>query len=393
MLTDAKLRKLHNVPIEKRIEIADAQGLSIRVTPKGMIIFQFRYRFNGRPRRMTLGEYGTISLKDARNLAQEARNILLEGKDPIIAKEMEIADEGKKLSVNECINEWLKSPHAQKLVKHDFWKRALHRHVSTSVGKMIAEDMVIAHWQPVFKKMRDNGSPTMATEILSKMKQIFSYCIRSGKVAVNPLSELRADDVGMKPKAGRRYFSDKEIGMFWRAVDNTNMTKQSKIFIKLVLLTGCRGAELRLAKKSEFDLKNNIWTVPDQNSKTRDGFSRGLSDEAVALLNEAFSLYPSFKQVFPPANLKEDRPMAASVLLNMAIQVGDAMKINDWSMHDLRRTAKTKMSELGIPPHVSEKVLGHKLGGVLSVYDQHEYIKEQIDAVNSLATHILSCTE
>ena len=393
MLTDAKLRKLHNVESDKLIEIADAQGLSVRVTPKGMIAFQYRYRFNGKARRMTLGEYGVISLKDARNLAQDARRLLLEGKDPIIEKEMALNDYNAKLSVNACIDEWLNSPQAQELVKLEFWKRALQRHVSDHVGKMIVEDMTVSHWHPVFKRMRDNGAATMSTEVLSKMRQIFSYCIRAGRLTTNPLTELRADDVGKKAKSGKRYLSDKEIGLFWSAVEKTNMTTQSKLFIKLVLLTGCRGVELRLAQKHEFDLDNRVWSVPDQNSKTREGFSRGISDEAVVLLKQAFELYPKFKQVFPPATMKEDRPMAASVLLSMARQVGEVMGVEDWSMHDLRRTAKTKMSELGVLPHVSEKVLGHKLGGVLSVYDQHEYIKEQIESVNVLANHILSCVE
>ncbi|HHZ7075557.1 TPA: tyrosine-type recombinase/integrase [Morganella morganii] len=393
MLTDAKLRKLHNVERDKLTEIADSQGLSVRITPKGMIVFQYRYRFNGKARRMTLGEYGVISLKDARNLAQDARRLLLDGKDPIIEKEMALSDYNTKLTVSDCINEWLNSPQAQKLVKLDFWRRALQRHVSDHVGKMIVEDMTVSHWHPVFKRMRDNDAATMSTEVLSKMRQIFSYCIRAGKLTTNPLIELRADDVGVKAKSGKRYLSDKEIGLFWASVDSSNMTTQSKIFIKLVLLTGCRGVELRLARKSEFDLENKIWAVPDQNSKTREGFSRGLSDEAISLLTQAFDLYPKFKQVFPPATVKEDRPMAASVLLSMARQVGEVMGVDDWSMHDLRRTAKTKMSELGVLPHVSEKVLGHKLGGVLSVYDQHEYIKDQIDAVNALANHVLSCVE
>ncbi|WP_258087377.1 tyrosine-type recombinase/integrase [Xenorhabdus bovienii] len=393
MLTDTKLRKLHNVKRESLVEIPDGQGLSIRVTPKGMIVFQYRYRFNGKPRRLTLGEYGVISLKDARAQSQEARKLLSEGKDPIIEKEMRLEEYGTKLTVSDCVNEWVNSPNAQKLVKLKFWQRAIKRHVTDHVGKMIVDDMTVSHWHPVFKIMRDNDASTLATMMLSRMRQIFSYCIRIGKLNNNPLSELKSEDVGKRVKAGKRYFSDKEIELFWKAVDKTNMTKQSKLFIKLVLLTGCRGVELRLAKKKEFDLEHKIWSVPDQSSKTRDGFNRGLSNLAIKILKESFFLYPDLEQVFPPASIREDRPMAASVLLNMVSQVREVMEIDDWGMHDLRRTVKTKMSELGVLPHVSEKVLGHKLGGVLAVYDQHEYIKEQIEALELWANHILSCVK
>ncbi|WP_272689650.1 site-specific integrase, partial [Providencia sp. PROV033] len=160
------------------------------------------------------------------------------------------------------------------------------------------------------------------------------------------------------------------------------------IFIKLVLLTGCRGVELRMAKKSDFDLDNQVWHVPAEISKTREAFNRGLSNKSVSLLKEAFEIYPSFEQAFPPAAIQEDRPMSASVLLQMAKQVGVKMGVDDWSTHDLRRTAKTKMGELGVLPHVSEKILGHKLAGILAVYDRYEYIKEQIESANMLADHI-----
>lgn len=103
------------------------------------------------------------------------------------------------------------------------------------------------------------------------------------------------------------------------------------------------------------------------------------------------SLYPNISQLFPPAIVQGDRPMSAGVLLNMAGQLRNEMGVHDWAMHDLRRTAKTKMSELGIEPHVSEKVLGHKLGGVLAVYDQHSYLKEQQNALDIWAAHVASC--
>ena len=393
MLTDAKLRKLHNVKREKLTEIADGQGLSVRVTTNGMIAFQYRYRFNGKPRRLTIGEYGVITLKEARDLAQEARKELSLGNDPIVIKQMLLERSSAKLTVSECIHEWVSSPQSQKLVKLESWKRAFDRHVIPVVGKMIVDDMTVSHWRPVFKRMRDNGAATMATMMLSKLKQVLSYCIRMGKICNNSLSELRSEDVGEKVKQVKRYLSDKEISLFWKSIDETKMATQNKLFIRILLLTGCRGVELRLAKKSDFDLDNNIWHVPAEISKTREAFNRGISNFAVLLLKDAFSLYPSYSQAFPPASIQEDRPMAASVLLQMAKQVGFKMGSSDWTTHDLRRTAKTKMGELGILPHVSEKILGHKLAGILAVYDRYEYIKEQIEAANILSDHIVQLSK
>lgn len=391
MLSDAKLRKINGIPISKRIEIADTNGLSVRVTPNGVVIFQYRYRFAGTPRRMTLGTYGELTLKDARERVRDARKVLESGRDPIIARSMELTETQSSPSVSACIAAWLGSAPAKKLVKREFITKALERHIIPYVGEMIVKDMTIAHWLPVFKRMRENGAETFAGMLLSRQKQIFSYCVRIGMINVNPLTELRAKDVGTPVVNRKRYFDDNEIGLFWQAIDKSSIAFQNKLMLKLLLLTGCRGVEIRKATKSEFDLFNRTWRVPIEHSKTKEPFARGLSKDAAAIFSEAFNLYPNLKQVFPPASVQEDRAMAASVLLNLARLVRNHMGIHDWAIHDLRRTVKTKMSELGVMPHVSEKVLGHKLGGVLAVYDQHAYLKEQQDACDLWASHIHVC--
>ncbi len=391
MLTDAKLRKLNGKPIPKLIEMPDGGGLSIRITPLGLIVFQYRYRYAGKARRMTLGSYDEISLKEARDMVQEAKRVLAEGKDPITVKSMTLEEIAGAASVKDCLSYWTASAQAQRLVKLQYWERAFERHVIPYVGDMIVDEMQISHWQPVFKRMRTNGAETFAGIMLSKLKQVFSYCLRTEKICVNPIAALRISDVGKPVGVVKRYFSDDEIGAFWLALEGSRIVHQNKIFIKLLLLTGCRGVELRKAKKGEFDVKNRTWRVPAENSKTRQPFVRGLSGEAAKLIDEAMSLYPNISQLFPPAIVQGDRPMSAGVLLNMAEQLRNEMGVHDWAMHDLRRTAKTKMSELGIEPHVSEKVLGHKLGGVLAVYDQHSYLKEQQNALDIWAAHVASC--
>ncbi len=391
VLTDAKLRKLNGKPIPKLIEMPDGAGLSIRITPLGLIVFQYRYRYAGKARRMTLGSYDEISLKEARDMVQEAKRVLAEGKDPITVKSMTLEEIAGAASVKDCLSYWTASAQAQRLVKLQYWERAFDRHVLPYVGDMIVDEMQISHWQPVFKRMRTNGAETFAGIMLSKLKQVFSYCLRTEKIRVNPIAALRISDVGKPVGVVKRYFSDDEIGAFWLALEGSRIVHQNKIFIKLLLLTGCRGVELRKAKKGEFDVKNRTWRVPAENSKTRQPFVRGLSGEAAKLIDEAMSLYPNISQLFPPAIVQGDRPMSAGVLLNMAEQLRNEMGVHDWAMHDLRRTAKTKMSELGIEPHVSEKVLGHKLGGVLAVYDQHSYLKEQQNALDIWAAHVASC--
>lgn len=214
VLTDAKLRKLNGKPIPKLIEMPDGGGLSIRITPLGLIVFQYRYRYAGKARRMTLGSYDEISLKEARDMVQEAKRVLAEGKDPITVKSMTLEEIAGAASVKDCLSYWTASAQAQRLVKLQYWERAFERHVIPYVGDMIVDEMQISHWQPVFKRMRTNGAETFAGIMLSKLKQVFSYCLRTEKIRVNPIAALRISDVGKPVGVVKRYFSDDEIGAF-----------------------------------------------------------------------------------------------------------------------------------------------------------------------------------
>lgn len=390
-LSDTKLRKLSGKPYDGQAELPDGNGLSARISPKGTITFQLRYRFSGSFHRLKIGNYPEVTLKDARDKTAHYRSIIAKGDDPAIVKLMESEAKSSKISVVKLIDIWMQSPESEDLVKRDYWRRALYRHVVPKVGKMIVDNMSLQHWLPVFNEIRTGGAPVMAGSILSRMKQIINFGIRNGLITNNILSPLSINDVGKPPKVISRYFDDNEIGLFWNAISDTRMSHQNQLFTRLMILTGCRGVELRLAVKGDFDLRSRVWSVPEKSSKTRVAFRRGLSSLSIDILEEAFSLYPDFSQVFPPAAEKEDRPMANSVLVSLASQAGKAMGISDWSMHDLRRTCKTKMAELGVAPHVSEKILGHKLAGMLAIYDRHEYIAEQKEAADLWAEEVLRC--
>lgn len=391
-LSDAKLRKIAGKPYDGPTELPDGQGLSARISPSGHISFQYRYRHGQRARRMSLGAYGDVSLKEARERHAEARRILQTGSDPATVRMMEIRDRHAAVTVSDCLNAWLESPQAIRLVKLNQWRRLFDLHVVPVVGQFVVDEMTSQHWDKVFAPMQEDAS-TQAGILLGKLKEVLDYAQRRSMISSNILSSWKVKDVGTPIKSRSRYLNDEEIGQFWQAVDTTDMTDAHKIMMKLILLTGCRGVEIRIAKKADFDLAKGLWRVSDDDSKTGIGFVRGLSQQACDLLAKAFAFFPDHVYVFPPARSLDDRPMAASVLLSLAKQVGKVMGVNDWGNHDLRRTMKTVMSRIGVHPHVSEKVLGHRLAGILAVYDQHDYLDEQRAALEQWAAHIAQCVD
>ncbi|KHN61397.1 tyrosine-type recombinase/integrase [Aeromonas hydrophila] len=391
-LSDVKLRKIAGKAYEGPAELPDGKGLSARISPTGHISFQYRYRHGQRARRMSLGSYGDITLKEARELHTEARRILQTGSDPATARLMEIQERRVAVTVNDCLNAWLSSQQAVRLVHFKQWRRQFEMYVIPTVGQFIVDEMTTLHWDKVFTPMQESAS-TQAGILLGKLKEVLDYAQRRNMIKANMLATWKVKDVGTPIKSRSRYLDDEEIGQFWLAVDRTDMTDAHKILMKLILLTGCRGVEIRIAKKADIDLVKGQWIVADEDSKTGVGFLRGLSRQACELFAEVFAFFPEHTYVFPPARSLEDRPMSASVLLSLAKQVGKVMGSTEWGNHDLRRTMKTVMSRIGVHPHVSEKVLGHKLAGILAVYDQHDYADEQRDALERWTAHISQCVE
>jgi len=124
-LNDTKLRRIDGKPYDGPAEQPDGGGLSVRISPKGLITFQYRYRFSGKPARLKLGTYGKMSIKEAREAIDECKKWLEEGRDPAVQRRMVKEKITLSPNISTLVDEWLESPSVKQLVKHDYWKRML----------------------------------------------------------------------------------------------------------------------------------------------------------------------------------------------------------------------------------------------------------------------------
>ena len=141
------------------------------------------------------------------------------------------------------------------------------------------------------------------------------------------------------------------------------------------MLWGSRLSELRLARRSHFDMEAGIWTVPKELSKTNTPIRRPIPTKARVILERVMATYDDV--LFPGGDL--DRPITISAANRYIRRIRDGLPIEDWRTHDFRRSLSTGASELGVMPHVVEKMLGHELGGVLAVYNKHDWLKDQLE--------------
>lgn len=388
-LSDSWLKSNNGKPREKVEVVTDRDGLSIRISPKGKIVFQFRYRFNGTAKRLDLGTYPMLGLKDARTQVHKYKSELDQGKDPLQLKLKGESDYLKQLTVRDICDLWFNTVAIGKVsCKDDL--RAFEMHVYPRIGKRFCDDVTLQEWSELLFDIAGEVK-TVAVKVLGNLKMIMRWGCIHGKLKHQPIQHLKAADLNVKKVKRSRYLTEQEI--FWvihASLRSNAISQKNKAILIMLLFFGCRVSELRLAKKSDFDFQQMIWTVPPENHKmgdrTHKPIIRPIIPQIIPFLEFIFSLSPeSCEYAFPSLKGKTYTLLSKSFhttipgFVNNNVQKRFGLEMKHWTIHDLRRTMRTNISELAAP-HVCEIMLGHGLPAIWGTYDLHEYIDDQAQA-------------
>lgn len=387
-LSDSWLKANNGKPRDKVEVITDRDALSVRVSPKGKIVFQYRYRFDGKGKRVDVGTYPLMSLREARLLVQQYKAELDQGKDPMQLKMKRENDYKQQMTVKDICDEWFNTVKIQKVSYTDDY-RAFELHVYPRVGKRICDEVTLHEWSQLLLEIASYAK-TVSTKVLGNLKMIMRWGCIHGKLQNQPIQHLKAADLNVKKVKRQRYLSEQEIFWIVQASLRSAISPKNKAILISLLFFGCRVSELRLAKKSDFDFKKGIWYVPPENHKmgdrTHKPIVRPIIPQMVPFLQYVFSLSPdSCEYAFPNLKGKAYTPLAKSFQTTLPIYVNENVKkkfgvdIEHWTTHDLRRTMRTHISDLA-PPHICEIMLGHGLPAVWGTYDMHQYLEDQAQA-------------
>lgn len=389
-LSDTWLKSNHKKTQEKTTVKTDRDGLAVRVSPKGKLTFQLRYRYGGEQQRIDLGSYPLMSLKDARKETTRLNEILADGYNPKSVKGLEKLEKLKAKTFGELFYEWHADDAVGRLADAAEIKRSFEKHILPTYGDTLAKEITTRHW---IRLLKDIGKkvPVLTFQLLTYAKQTYRWAMHKyDDLDSNPL-------LGISPKADLRItrgkkdriLSEKTIAQYWDAAENSRMYDRSKLFLRLMLLYGCRGKELATSKREHFDFDEGIWTIPSSEHKT--GRTRGhppihrpIIPVAEAWLKEAMELSQSEVYVFPHL-LDLSLPLSKGTVIEMPKSIqrwvyrekGEMMDY--WSTHDVRRTARTHWSSL-TSRDIAEMMLGHVLPGVQQVYDRYNYMDEKREA-------------
>ncbi|WNO60402.1 integrase family protein [Rheinheimera sp. MMS21-TC3] len=400
-LSDSWLKAAYGKEGGKATEKSDRDGLSVRVSAKGKITFQFRFRYAGKPQRCDIGTYPLITLKDARAECLKYRAALEQGEDPRIVKALLLAEKEQATTVADLFIQWFDSDVKGKKVSASESWRSIELHILPEIGKLPADQLTLHHWLPIIERMTKK-TPAMAVRVLTQCKLMLRWAVRRKLVMHNPLADITAKrDLHVAKKQGERTLTDQEIAWLFEYFDSdARMEPKNMLFMKLCLFYGCRNGELRRAKKSDFDFINSVWTIPPENRKTgkKSGrpMKRPIPDEFKADIEMLMCL--SAGEYLVPLRDK-DSPMTTSASLSLPYRVMAWLKKNKgismdhWSLHDLRRTARTNFGPITMPNiHVAEIMLDHTIPGMWHVYDKEYYLPEQMLAYKAWHRKLMQIT-
>lgn len=386
-LTDAWLKANYNKQRDSQTEKTDRDGMGARVSPKGKITFQMRFMFSGKQQRIDLGTYPLISLKQAREICTNFRAELEKGNDPRLIKRYEKKKNVERASLSTIFYKWHELYCVENKSNSHEIKRTFEIHVLPELGDMPPDWITVDQWLTLLEAIKKK-TPSIAERILINAKQILAWAVRRRLIDKNDLEPITAKrDLSINKRPGTRSLSDDEIRWLFLALDNSRTAMKNKVFIKLCLIYGCRNGELRIAKKQHFDFESKVWTVPPENHKTGkitgQPLLRPITPEIEELIKLAIALSMG-EYVFNNEGTNE--PMGRQAPGSFPYNVMQTLRkkfsyeMQHWSIHDLRKTARTNFSKL-TQPHIAEIMLGHKLPGEWRTYDRHDYLEEQAECL------------
>jgi integrase len=379
--------------------LGDGGGLYFRKQSPDTAAWTFRYSFGGRVRWYPLGRYPDMKLAQARAEARQARVMLDKGQDPLTVKREAIDAQRRRGSFRELAEAWFSAEVLGRnpALKHpEVPRRYLDNYLLPELGRTPAAEVHALDIARLLDKVKADA-PTAANDLLRFTKRIFAFGVRRRVVTGNPAADFtpRLDAGGTERPRSRCLSADELTQLFEALRKSPTFGGDNALATKLLLALCVRKGELLGARWSEFDLDGEtgagpVWHLPGSRAKTGEALDIPLVPEVVKWLRALHTLACGSEYVFPQRRRdhRQRVPHVGLDTLNVALtRVKHGLE--PFTLHDLRRTARTHLGALGVRREVAERCLGHKIGGVEGTYDRHDYFDERRQALEQWTAVLL----
>ena len=363
-------------PGPQRREISDGgSGLWLVLQPSGVKSWAVRYRYAGRPTKLTLGGWPALTLAAARKGAADALHELARGHDPAAARKAAAltAAAARANTVVAVCEEYLKRE-SSRLRTADQRVSILRRLVYPVLGDRPVESIRRTEIVQLMDRIEDSSGQRMADVTLAVLRRIFNwYAARSDNFVPPFVRGMSRQKVAEHRRS--RILDDDELRRLWAATADEQPFFN---FVRLLLLTTARRGEVAGLKWSEVGA-DGLWTLPAARSKTKTEIVRPLSKAAQAVLvaQPRVGDYVLTSGAAPLRNFSDPKRKLDAVA-----------GLSSYRLHDLRRTSRSLLSRAGINSDIAERCLGHALPAIRATYDRHRFLDEMAHAFEALATLI-----
>ncbi|HHD63208.1 MAG TPA: DUF4102 domain-containing protein, partial [Desulfobulbaceae bacterium] len=374
-LTDTKVRTIR--PRKSPQKLFDGGGLFLLVTPSGGKLWKFKYRFEGKEKKLSFGAYPDISLVEARQRREEARSLLAHGVDPSATKKAQkVADTQETETFEVIAREWHEkfapswaASHAGKII------RRLELYVFPWIGSKPIKSITAQELLSVLRRIEAKGILETAHRTQQNCGRVFRYAVATGRAERDPSGDLR----GALPPANGKHMATitepKEIGGLLRAIADYQGSIVTRCALRLAPLVFVRPGELRQAEWKEINFDTMEWRIPAEKMKSGVPHIVPLSRQTVEVLQEIFPLTGQGRYVFPSPRT-DTRPMSNNAILAALRRMGYAKE--EMSGHGFRSMASTLLNEQGWNRDAIERQLAHaERNSVRASYNYAEYLPER----------------
>lgn len=387
-LTDISIRAL--VHGDKPVKKFDEKGLFLLLQPSGGKLWRLKYRYNGKEKKLGLGSYPDISLKEARRRRDAARQILAMGTDPGEEKKLR-AREAALSAANtfeavglEYLEKMSRQGREAVTINKSRWLLSL---LSPAIGARPIADISPAELLGALLVIEAKGHHETARRMRSLAGRVFRYGVATSRATADPTSLLRGALIAPKVKHHSAIVDPKAVGSLLHAIDQFEGYPLTKLALQLTPHVFVRPMELRCAEWGEFDLAAAVWTIPAIKMKMRRPHSVPLSRQAISILDRAKALSKQQKYVFSSLHTGL-RPMSENTI-NMALRrIGYSG--SEMTAHGFRAMASTLLNESGLwSPDAIEKALAHDdSNSVRGTYHRGQHWDERVRMAQWWSDHL-----
>ena len=387
-LSDLAIRSAKHGP--KPIKLADDRGLFLLLQPSGGKLWRLKYRFAGKEKKLGLGRYPDVTLKEARKRRDEARAQVATGVDPAAHKQAEAlaanlnAAATFKLLGDEYLDKASREGRAAVTIKKSRWLFSL---MEPDLGALPIADITPAQLLEALRKVEIKGHLETARRMRSLAGRVFRYAVATSRATSDPSALLRGALTAPTVKHHSAILRAEQVGALLRAIEGYDGQPLTCIALKLTPHLFVRPGELRRAEWTEFDLASAIWNIPAEKMKMRDPHVIPLSAQALQLLQTAQAL--SFGQRYVFSSLYPgDRPMSENTINAALRRIGYLG--TEMTAHGFRAMASTLLNESGLwSVDAIERALAHKDGNLTrGAYHRGQHWAERVIMAQWWSDHL-----